>query len=63
MKDRDKNRQEMSKPIDSALARQAETLGLSRYARHIFLCADQTEPKCCAKENGLESWEFLKRRL
>jgi (2Fe-2S) ferredoxin len=41
----------------------AETLGLSRYARHIFLCADQTEPKCCAKEAGLESWEYLKRRL
>jgi (2Fe-2S) ferredoxin len=35
-----------------------ETLGLARYARHIFLCADQTEP-----EAGLESWEFLKRRL
>ena len=31
--------------------------------RHIFLCADQTEPKCCSKEQGLESWEFLKRRL
>jgi len=41
----------------------AETLGLSRYVRHIFLCADQTEAKCCAKEAGLESWEFLKRRL
>lgn len=40
-----------------------ETMGLNRYARHIFLCADQTEPKCCAKEAGLESWEFLKRRL
>jgi (2Fe-2S) ferredoxin len=40
-----------------------EALGLSQYARHIFLCADQTEPKCCAKEAGLESWEFLKRRL
>ena len=45
------------------LARQAEALGLSRYARHIFLCADQTEPKCCAREQGLESWEFLKKRL
>lgn len=31
--------------------------------RHIFLCADQSEPKCCAKESGLEAWEFLKRRL
>jgi len=36
---------------------------LTTYARHIFLCADQTEPKCCSKEKGLESWEFLKKRL
>jgi (2Fe-2S) ferredoxin len=41
----------------------AEALGLSLYTRHIFLCADQTEPKCCAKEAGLASWEYLKRRL
>lgn len=40
-----------------------ETLGLEKFKRHIFLCADQTEPKCCTKEQGLESWEFLKRRL
>jgi (2Fe-2S) ferredoxin len=33
------------------------------FRRHIFLCADPTEPKCCAKEQGLASWEFLKRRL
>jgi (2Fe-2S) ferredoxin len=39
------------------------TLGLQSYRRHIFLCADQTEPKCAPKEKGLESWEFLKRRL
>ena len=45
------------------LKKQAEALGLSHCARHIFLCADQTEPKCCAKEKGLESWEFLKKRL
>ena len=31
--------------------------------RHIFLCCDQTQPKCCSKEAGLESWEYLKRRL
>ena len=41
----------------------AETLGIGKIERHIFLCADQTEPKCCAKEAGLASWEFLKRRL
>src|SRR6266851_3515169 len=40
-----------------------ESLGLEKYRRHIFLCADQTEPKCAPKESGLESWEFLKRRL
>jgi (2Fe-2S) ferredoxin len=40
-----------------------EALGLENIERHIFLCADQTEPKCCAKQAGLESWEFLKRRL
>ena len=31
--------------------------------RHIFLCCDQTQPKCCDKERGLAAWEFLKRRL
>ena len=41
----------------------ADSLGLERYQRHIFLCADQTEPKCAPKEQGLESWEYLKRRL
>lgn len=41
----------------------AAALGIGKIERHIFLCADQTEAKCCAKEVGLESWEFLKRRL
>ena len=45
------------------LQRAAESLGLSKYQRHIFLCADQTEPKCCDNEAGLASWDFLKRRL
>ena len=39
------------------------SLGLEKFRRHIFICADPTEPKCCAKEQGLASWEFLKRRL
>lgn len=39
------------------------TLGLEKFHRHIFLCADQTEPLCCRKEAGLEAWEYLKRRL
>ena len=37
--------------------------GLLKYRRHILLCADQTEPKCCTREQGLASWEYLKKRL
>ena len=49
--------------MDQTLQAAVQALGLSEYARHIFLCADQTEPKCASREASLESWEFLKRRL
>src|ERR1700733_1839343 len=42
---------------------QITALGLDRLKRHIFLCCDQTVPKCCDKALSLESWEYLKRRL
>jgi len=45
------------------LQAEVEKLGLNKFRRHIFLCADQTEAKCCPKEQGMVSWEFLKRRL
>lgn len=45
------------------LSKAAESLGLQKYRRHIFLCADATEPKCAPRQKGLESWEFLKKRL
>ena len=38
-------------------------LGLEKYRRHIFLCADQTNPKCSPREDSLRSWDFLKARL
>ena len=41
----------------------AAKIGVPQARRHIFLCADQTTPKCCDKERGLAAWEFLKRRL
>ena len=41
----------------------AKALFASPLRRHIFLCCDQTEPKCCAKARSLEAWDFLKRRL
>jgi len=40
-----------------------EDLGLKKYSRHIFLCCDQTKPECCSKKEGLESWDYLKKRL
>src|SRR5690242_4809564 len=46
-----------------ALQRVAATIGVNVATRHIFLCCDQTEPKCCEKDRGLAAWEFLKRRL
>ena len=48
---------------DQELEKIDRDLGLSNIERHIFLCADQTVPKCCSRETGLESWEYLKKRL
>ena len=49
--------------IADDLRAQVDKLGIDATRRHIFLCSDQTKPKCCTREAGLESWEFLKRRL
>jgi len=48
---------------DEHLEKVSTALGLEEIERHIFLCADQTEAKCCDKATGLESWAFLKTRL
>ncbi len=55
-----------NKPISNRsvfLTRKVDELKISNIRRHIFLCADQTEPKCSKKEASLESWSFLKKRL
>ncbi len=49
----------MNEALTAAIAK----LGLEKYRRHIFLCADATEPKCAPREASLRSWEFLKARL
>jgi (2Fe-2S) ferredoxin len=41
----------------------AASVGVSDARRHIFLCCDQSTPKCCDRDRGLAAWEFLKRRL
>lgn len=45
------------------LKEKIDGLKIDNVQRHIFLCCDQTKPKCCKKEIGLESWKFLKARL
>ena len=41
----------------------AASVGVRTARRHIFLCCDQTKPKCCEKASSLESWAYLKQRL
>jgi (2Fe-2S) ferredoxin len=41
----------------------ADDIGIPVAKRHIFLCCDQTKPKCCDKDRGMEAWHFLKKRL
>ncbi len=45
------------------LARKVDELNIPTIRRHIFLCSDQTEPKCSQKEASLASWSYLKKRL
>lgn len=45
------------------IAERVERLGIEVIRHHIFLCADQTNPKCCSHAAGMESWQFLKSRL
>ncbi|MFQ5582304.1 MAG: ferredoxin [Mariprofundaceae bacterium] len=49
--------------MDARLQRKAELLGIGEIKRHVFLCCDQSKPKCCGKAAGMESWEYLKQRL
>lgn len=51
------------KVMEDTLRKKAESVGVDKIRRHIFLCCDQTKPKCSGREESLESWEYLKRRL
>ena len=48
---------------DKELEKVVNILGLTGIKRHIFLCCDQSKPKCCEKDSSLESWDYLKRRI
>ncbi len=53
---------ESEKPLLS-VEDKARALGIGNLKRHIFLCADQTKPKCAPVEETNASFEYLKKRL
>lgn len=50
-------------PSNESLDELVKRLGIPAIRRHIFLCCDQTKPKCSARDASLESWAYLKKRL
>lgn len=49
--------------MNESLPEIAARLGIDKIQRHIFLCADQTKPKCSDRDDSLQAWDYLKRRL
>lgn len=49
--------------MNEELKERVEKCGLANIKRHIFLCCDQTKPKCCNRDTGLIAWDYLKNRL
>jgi (2Fe-2S) ferredoxin len=41
----------------------AEQCDVPAAQRHILLCCDQTNPKCIGREESLEAWNYLKKRV
>jgi len=41
----------------------ATAIGIPKARHHIFLCCDQTKPKCCDRDRANAAWEYLKNRL
>ncbi len=47
----------------SRLVSIANALSVGNVERHVFLCADQTTPRCATREESSTVWRYLKRRL
>ena len=52
-----------SRMSSNSLSHCVNALALNQIERHVFLCADQTKPKCCDKVSSIEAWNYLKKRL
>ena len=49
----------MGKKFDSP-EEAAEKFGVGKLTRHLFLCLG---PDCCDRDEGEETWDYLKRRM
>lgn len=49
--------------IEQRISEKADILGIGKIKRHVFLCADPTNPKCCKTELSILAWDYLKERL
>jgi (2Fe-2S) ferredoxin len=45
------------------LNKKAENLGINKIKKHIFICCDAKDDKCVKREEGVKSWNYLKKRL
>lgn len=50
-------------PDRAAQRAYVDKVGIAAARHHVFLCCDQTNPKCCDKDRSLVAWDYLKRRL
>lgn len=46
-----------------SLEQKIARLGLAHLDRHIFLCSEQSSPKCCQLSDGQQAWQHLKTRV
>lgn len=49
----------MGKKLNS----KAKKLGIDNIKKHIFICCDAKDDKCVKREEGIKSWNYLKKRL
>lgn len=49
--------------INETFEQRIERLHLHDIKKHLFLCCDQSAPKCCDKATGLSAWKYLKDRI
>ena len=49
--------------MSNSLSQCVDALALNAIERHVFICADQTKPKCCNKASSIDAWNYLKKRL